>query len=84
MTQEERTGDKIGECKPSISLLHSKKKLLLKSIMTVMVVARGGLKKDRFHLLRDLWEIMGVVVLLLRKENICGEQYVLPKREAAT
>ena len=49
-----------------------------------MVVARGGLKKDRFHLLRDLWEIMGVVVLLLRKENICGEQYVLPKREAAT
>ena len=34
---------------------------------------RGGRKKDRFHLLRDLWEIMGVVVLLLRKENICWD-----------
>ena len=39
--------------------------------MTVMVAARGGRKKDRFHLLRDLWEIMGAVVLLLGKENIC-------------
>ena len=47
--------------------------------MTVMVVARGGRKKDRFHLLRDLWEIMGVVVLLLRKENICRDLVLLPK-----
>ena len=45
----------------------------------VMVVARGGQKKDRFHLLRDLWEIMGVVVLLLRKENICRELTFHPK-----
>ena len=45
----------------------------------VMVVARGGQKKDRFHLLRDLWEIMGVVVLLLRKENIFRELTFLPK-----
>ena len=47
--------------------------------MTMMVVVRGGRKKDRFHLLRDLWEIMGVVVLLLRKENICRDLVLLPK-----
>ena len=40
-----------------------------------MVVVVGAQKKDRFHLLRDLWEIMGgeVVPLLLRKENICPQ-----------
>ena len=31
---------------------------LLKTV-TVMVVVVGAQKKDRFHLLRDLWEIMG-------------------------
>ena len=48
--------------------------------MTVMVVARGGRKKDRFHLLRDLWEIMGVLVLLLGKENICRDLAFFPKQ----
>ena len=45
--------------------------IFMPKTMTVMVAARGGRKKDRFHLLRDLWEIMGAVVLLLGKENIC-------------